>query len=151
MAVRWKLKEDKMTSQERHDALLSGKSVDRVGLYPFARGFCAKNTGISLVDFYTNAKKSFEAQLWTWQMYGHDETFKYGLAAFGAWEFGAEMQMPEGEFDQVPKPLNPPVQSEEDVAKLEMPDIANSGMTPSIMEFSKLLEKIEEMTLPFQP
>lgn len=129
-----------MTSQERHDALLSGKSIDRVGLYPFARGFCAKTTGISLVDFYTNAEKSFYAQLWTWQMYGHDETFKYGLAAFGAWEFGAEMRMPDGEFDQVPLPKNSPVQSEEDVAKLEMPDIVSSGMTPLIMEFSKLLE-----------
>jgi uroporphyrinogen decarboxylase len=96
---------------------------------------------MSLFDFYTKPQKSFEAQVWTSQMYGQDESLKYGIASFGAWEFGAEMRMPTREFDQVPMVVKHPIQSEEDALKLKIPDVTTSGMTPLIMEFCKLQEK----------
>jgi uroporphyrinogen decarboxylase len=141
MEAVWRFKEDQMTSQERHEALLAGERVDRVGLYLFARGFCAKNVGMSLSEFYSNPEKSLEAQLWTAHMYGQDESLKYGIATFGAWEFGGEMRMPTGEYDQVPVVLKAPVESDEDAKNLKLPDIAESGMTPLIVEFCKLQEK----------
>lgn len=137
----WRFKEDQMTSTERHEALLAGHHVDHVGLYLFARGFCAKNVGMSLADFYSNPEKSFEAQLWTAHMYGQDESLKYGIATFGAWEFGGEMRMPKGEYDQVPLVVKAPVDSDEDAEKLKLPNIPESGMTPLIVKFCKLQEK----------
>lgn len=90
MVSDWRYRGDAMTSRERLDALLSGKSVDHVGLFLFARGFCAKSTGIPLSEFYTDPKKSLEAQTWVSQMYGQDEPAKFGFATSAAWDFGAE-------------------------------------------------------------
>ena len=68
----WSLRTDSMTPPERMKALLSGKPDDRVGLYPFVRGFCAINAGMPMDIFYSDPA-SLEAQLWTLKMYNHDE------------------------------------------------------------------------------
>lgn len=141
MRIDWKLKGDEMSSKQRMDALLAGDPVDHVGLFLFARGFCAKNFGINLMDFYANPQKSLEAQIWTSQMYGQDENTKFGFASSAAWDFGGEVRMPAGEFDQTPIVSRYPVESEEDVTKLRMPDIKTAGMMPLQTEFSRLQEK----------
>ena len=138
MTEDWSLRPDRMTPTERMKALLSGKPVDRVGLYPFARGFCAINTGMSPETFYEDPAASLDAQLWTQKMYGHDEPLKFGGACYGAWEFGGEIRMPTSEWQQAPSVARHPVQSEEDVERLELPDVAKAGTIPRTMEFGKL-------------
>jgi uroporphyrinogen decarboxylase len=141
MGSEWKFKGDEMTSQERMNALLMRQPVDHAGLFLFARGFCAKNTGISLREFYADPEKSLEAQIWTARMYGNDENLKFGFASSAAWDFGGEIKMPSAEFDQTPMVVRYPVQSEEDVWKLEIPYVKRAGMVPLNMEFCRLQEK----------
>jgi uroporphyrinogen decarboxylase len=141
MKMSWTLKPDRMTPAERMDAFLAGRPVDHVGLYPFARGFCAKNTGNTLESFYADPAKSLEAQIWTQQMFAHDETLKFGGACYGAWEFGGEIRLPTSEFQQAPSVLRHPVQSEEDLEKLELPDAKIAGMIPWNLEFGKLQQR----------
>jgi uroporphyrinogen decarboxylase len=141
MGNEWKLKSDKMTSSERVNAFLSGEEVDHIGFYPFARGFCAKVTGETIEKFYIDPEKSFESQLWTQQMFGHEESLKFGAANFGSWEFGGEIKLPASEWQQAPSTTVYPVETEEDVDKLEIPDIKTAGMIPLNMEFSKIQEK----------
>ncbi|MBT3255761.1 MAG: hypothetical protein HN366_04770 [Deltaproteobacteria bacterium] len=131
----------RMNQGERIETLLRGQSVDHVGLYLFARGFCAKNTGISLGEFYADAEKSLEAQVWTAQMYGNDENLKFGFASSVAWDFGGEIKMPSAEFDQTPMVVRYPVQSEEEGWNLEIPHVKRAGMVPLNMEFCRLQEK----------
>lgn len=116
-----------MNLGERIETLLRGQSVDQVGLCLFARGFCAKNTGISIRAFYADPKKSLEAQIWTAQMYGNDESLKFGFASSIAWDFGGEIKMPSAEFDQTPMAVRYPVQSEEEGWKLEIPHLKRAG------------------------
>ena len=111
----------KMNPGERTRALLRGQSVDKVGLYLFARGFCANNTGLSLRGILHGPGKSLDAQIKTARMYGNDETLKFGFASSIAWDFGGEIKMPSHEFDQTPMVVRYPVQSEEDGWKLEIP------------------------------
>ena len=141
MTIDWKFKGDKMSSRERMNALLAGDPVDHIGLFLFARGFCAKNFGMTLQDYYTNPQKSLEAQVWTNQMYGQDENTKFGFASVAAWDFGGEVKMPTGEYDQAPIVTRYPAESEEAVAKLSMPDIKTAGMMPLNTEFCSLQEK----------
>ena len=141
MEENWIFKGDKMTSRERMGSLLAGKTVDHVGLFLFARGFCAKGTGISLEDFYTAPEKSLESQIWVAQMYGQDENPKFGFASSAVWDFGGEIRMPSGDFDQTPIVVRYPVGSEENISKLEMPDFKTAGMIPLNMEFCRLQEK----------
>lgn len=135
------IRQDKMTSVERIDALLRGKPIDRVPFYHFILGFCARNVGYPIATIYKDPKKSFQAQLWTLEQYGFDGGPDYGYASYGGWEFGGDIKFPSGEYEQAPSHGSFPVQSEEDVWKLELPDVKTAGFIPLAMEFSKLQDK----------
>jgi len=132
-----------MTNKERIEALLKGQPIDRVPFYPFVLGFCARNVGYPIASIYSDAKRSFEAQLWTMKQYGFDWGPIYGYASYGTWEFGGEVKMPRGEYEQAPSHKMFPVQSEEDLFRLQLPDVRNAGCIPIAMEFSQLQDKLD--------
>ena len=135
------MRRDRMTNRERIEALLKGRPLDRVPLFPFTLGFCAKNVGYPLASIYSNPEESFEAQLWTQEQYGFDWGPIYGYASYGTWEFDGEIKMPESDYEQGPAHTIFPVQSEEDVEKLKLPDIRRAGCLPLAMEFAQLQAK----------
>ena len=137
------LRQDNISKKERMEALLAGHPIDRVPLFPFLLGFCARNAGYPLSTIYRDPKKSFEAQLWTLEQYGFDWGPIYGYASYGTWEFGGEVKMPTGRYEQAPLHAMFPVQSEDDVKALELPDVKNAGCIPLAMEFSRLQEKYD--------
>ena len=135
------VRQDKMTKGERIGNLLQGKPVDRVPVFPFLLGFCAKNVGYPISTIYDNAEKSFDAQRKTFEQYGIDWGPIYGYASYGTWEFGGEVQMPTGGYQQAPAHKSFPVKEESDVEKLNLPDVRTAGCLPLAMAFSKLQEK----------
>jgi uroporphyrinogen decarboxylase len=130
-----------MDNKDRMKALLSGGRVDRVSLYPFILGFCARNVGYPLASIYRDAEKSFQAQLWTQEQYGFDWGPVYGYASYGTWEFGGEVKMPESNYEQAPAHTFFPVESEDDIDRLKLPDVRTAGCLPLAMEFSRLQAK----------
>jgi len=136
------LRQDEMTSAERMEALLKGKPIDRVPLLLFASlGFCGRNVGYSFATMYDDPEKSFQAQLWTMEQYGFQIEPNLGYASYGAWEFGGEIKLPSGEWEQAPKIVRFPVESEEDAWKLTLLDVTKAGMIPKMMQFCKILAK----------
>jgi len=131
-----------MTPRERVSALLSGQLIDRVPVFQFALGFCARNVGYPIATAYDNPERSLQAQLWTQEMYGYDSSPFYGYASYGSWEFGGQVEFPSSELQQAPTIPYYPVQSEEDVETLELPDVTKAGMLPLAMQFSKLQERL---------
>ncbi len=127
-----------MTSKERTEAVLSGRSVDRVPHFPFILGFCAKNVGHPIATIYNDAEKSFDAQMKTFEQYGVDWGPIYGYASYGTWEFGGEVEMPAGSYQQAPAHKMFPVKSEEDIDSLKLPDVKTAGCLPIAMAFSML-------------
>ncbi|HAR94775.1 MAG TPA: hypothetical protein DCR97_02255 [Deltaproteobacteria bacterium] len=138
MSGDWSLRPGGMTPRERMKALLSGRPIDRTPFYPFARSFCAIQAGMSLETFFSDPASSLEAQLWTKIMLDHDEVLKFGGGCYGAWEFGGTVKPPTSDLQQSMSVERHPVQSEEDVERLELPDIAVAGSIPRTMEFCKL-------------
>ena len=94
------MRQEQMTKKERIEAILKGKPVDHVPLYPFILGFSAKNLGYPLSTIYKDPVKSFEAQLCTQDQFGFDWGPVYGYASYGGWEFGGEVKMPEGDYEE---------------------------------------------------
>ena len=135
------MRQDRMTSKERIQAILNDQPVDHVPFYPFILGFSTKNVGYPLADIYKDPHKSFNAQLWTQEQYGFDWGPVYGYASYGGWEFGGKIKMPEGSYEQAPSHTTFPVQSEEDVAKMALPDVKKAGCIPLAMEFSRMQAK----------
>jgi len=127
-----------MPDKDRVNALISGNKIDRVPFCPFILGFCAKNVGFPLASIYNDPEKSFLAQIWTREQYGYDSDPFYGYASYGGWEFGGEINFPEGEYEQAPTLEAPPVSSENDVYRLNLPDVKTAGMLPLAMHFSQM-------------
>jgi uroporphyrinogen-III decarboxylase len=92
-------RQDTMTPPERMGAILSRRRPDRVPFIPFIFGFCARNVGYPVRAVYDDAEKSFWAQMWTAEMFGHDGGALYGYASYGGWEFGGDIKMPESEWE----------------------------------------------------
>jgi len=126
---------------DRVQELLSGRQVDRVPLYHFLLGFCARNVGYEVADMYSDPQKSYQAQAWTFEQYGIDGGPDYGYASYGGWEFGGEIKMPEGEWQQAPSHVTFPVTKPEDLDGLTLPDARTAGSLPLAMEFSKLQQQ----------
>jgi len=134
-------KKNNMTSIERVSSLLNGQTIDRVPFFPFSLGFSAKNVGYPIGSVYSDPARSFEAQLWTQQMYGHDQDPFFGSAVYGTGEFGGEVGYPTDDSIQSPRSIRYPVQSLEDIDKLRLLDLKTAGNLPKAMEFSKLQKK----------
>jgi uroporphyrinogen decarboxylase len=130
------MKQDRMTAAERIDALLKGKPVDRVGFFSFILGFCGKNVGLPVATIYSDPEKSFWAQNCTRKQYGYDSDPFYGYASYGGAEFGGEIKLPLGEYEQAPSHVRFAVESEQDLEQLALPDVETAGMLPLAMRFS---------------
>lgn len=135
-----------MTAAERMTALLAGKSIDRVSFSPFDLScgvgwFSAKNVGFPIVSIYDDPEKSFWAQVWTQEQYNHEGGPIYSYASYGAWEFGGEIKYPTREAEQAPSIIRYPVESEEDIDSLKLPDVKTAGMLPLAMQFSRMQEQ----------
>jgi uroporphyrinogen decarboxylase len=136
------LRPDTMSSVERVMALMMGKKPDRVPFNPFAFGFCARNLGYRVRDMYENPMRSLQAQLRTAEQFGAEPTAMLGYASYGAYEFGGEIRMPVSEWEGAPSIVRTPVQSDDDIEKLELPDVRTAGLVPTIMEFAKLQQSM---------
>jgi len=135
-----------MSAAERLNALLVGKTIDRVPFSPFDLScgvgwFSARNVGYPIASVYNDPEKSFWAQVWTQEQYNYDGSPIFGYASYGGWEFGGEIKYPIDEWEQAPSVIRHPVESEEDIDNLELPDVKTAGMLPLAMQFSRMQEQ----------
>ena len=114
---------------DRVSRLLKGEKVDMLPVFPLgARGFASLNAGRTVTDAYADGQKSCEAELWAHEQYGYDGYPNYAYGVSGTSEFGGEIRMPEGEFQQAPMAVRYPATTEEEVLALRMPDnLATAG------------------------
>lgn len=127
-----------MTDRERVETLLKREKPDRVPNWPyFNRGFSALYAGATVADAYNNPEVSLAAERKAAQDFGWVFFPEMAYASFGGWEFGGEIKWPDG-FSQAPSVSRFPVETEEDVWNLKMPDVKSAGIVPLHIEFHKL-------------
>ena len=64
------LRQDRMSSKERMDALFSDQKPDRVPIMAWGSPFGALHAGYSVTEAFEDPEKTFNASLWTWELYG---------------------------------------------------------------------------------
>ena len=130
---------------QRMEAIINGEQPDQVPFFPLhISGFAAQNVGYSLASMYKEPEKSFCAQVWTIEQYDYECIPMYNYACYGAWEFGGELKFPTSQYDQAPTIIRYPVETEEDIERLEhygLPAVTVRGSVPLNIEFSKLQEQ----------
>ena len=117
--------------------------MDRIPVYAFAHGFCGKHAGLRLSEVYSSLQKIFTAITDVSEKFGWQDLPIICYAAAGAWEFGGDVKMPEGDFDQAPKVIRRPVTDPEDIDLLTVPDVDTAGIYPMAMEISKMQAEVE--------
>ena len=138
-----------MTERERIEVLLNRKKPDRVPVWPFApHGFAAVYSNLPLVEAYTNPEANYYSQRQTSHDFGWVFFPWTGYASMGAWEFGGEIRMPTGEYDQAPMVIRYPIEKDEDVYNLKWPG-PDSGFYPIARRFNELAKKEKLDNEPF--
>lgn len=134
------LKQDRMSRQERLQALYNYEKPDRVPIMECGSTFCMVNAGYKVADLYSHPRKAFNALMWTCEQYGWEPEphLTSAHAVLGSWGFGARVQVPDSAYSQGLKVVETAVKTEDDVWNLKMPNPRTSPPVPMRMEFSKL-------------
>ena len=135
------LRQDRMSSEERMDALFKYEKPDRVPIMAWGAPFGTYNAGYSVTDAYDNPEKAFNSSLWTWEFYGWEPVgLSFGPILNGAMDFGGEVRSPKGEFEGADITKSHPVKNEDDLLNLKMPDTRTAGRISLCLEFARLQE-----------
>jgi len=132
---------DDMTSRERMEALYNYRKPDRVpiGMQYLSIGFNTVKTGATITEAYADPEKSFHAFLRVVEEYGWDQILQcFRHTVNGADDFGGEVRLPKGEYEGALVVTSYPVENEEDVDKLELPDPIAAGGIPEALQFAEL-------------
>ncbi len=130
-----------MTDRERVEALLGRQKPDRVPIWPGAcNGFAITYNNLSIRQAYTDPEAAYYSLRKTCRDFGWVFVPWMSYGSFGAWEFGGEVRMPEGEYDQAPMVIRHPIERDEDVYNLKWPG-ADSGFYPIAKKYSDLARK----------
>jgi len=130
-----------MTDRERIEALISRRKPDRVPVWPGpCNGFAVTYNNLPLAAAYTDPEATYRSLRKTCFDFGWLFLPWMAYASMGAWEFGGEVRMPSGEFDQAPVIIRHPVEEEEDVYNLKWPG-PESGFYPTARKFAELARR----------
>ena len=126
-----------MSEPERLEALLNRQRPDRVGVWPIPIGLTVVNSGYAIADVYTDPKICIDTQIWANEQYGWVPIILVPgpLLCWPALEFGGEIKWPQGDLSQAPTVARHPVQSDEDILSLRIPDnLEQAGTIPICLE-----------------
>jgi len=138
-----------MTERVRIEALLNRQKPDRVPIWPFMpNGFAVRYNNLSIVDAYTNPEGLYHSLRKAARDFGWVFVPRMSYAAMGAWEFGGEVRMPTGEYDQAPVVTRHPLQKEEDIHNLKWPG-PDSGFYPMVRRFLEIARQERLDNEPF--
>jgi len=133
------MRQDRMTHEERLDALLNYQKPDRIPIFGMASTFYMINCGYTLTELQTDPRKAFNAMRWSCEQYNWQPQWEHvAHTVLGSWDFGAKMIMPDSPYAMTIAVDTPPVKTEDDVWNLKMPDPKTAGAIPKRMEFCRL-------------
>jgi uroporphyrinogen decarboxylase len=139
-----------MTNGQRVEALLNRRKPDRVPLWPFfdMTGFAAVYHNHPIQDAYKDSQLSLEMQRKVCRDFGW--ICSPFFPVFGVTDFGGERRLPTSEFSQAPSTIRYPIESEEDVDKLKLPDLNQSVAIAREREFYNLCAQNRPDNQPFK-
>jgi len=140
-----------MTDAQRINALLDNQKPDRVPVWHFAyAGFAMLEKGYTIAQIFLEPEKALEAERLASRKYRWVSNPTIGYAAYGSWEFGGQLKLPTGEYDQAPSVIRYPVETEGDAWSLKLPDIEKAGIIPGRIMFQENVLREKPENEPFQ-
>lgn len=125
-----------MTSLQRILTTCEHKEPDRVPFFIPATLRGAKERGVSIKDFFSNAENVVETQLRLLNRYQHDCVLNFFYAAIEVEAWGMEVLFFE---DGPPNAAKPFITKPEDIKRLKSPKIAASGCLTKVLKATEML------------
>lgn len=127
-----------MTERERIKALLARRKPDRVPIWSeTCNGFAVIYNNLPIGRAYTDPEAAYLSLRKTCLDFGWVFVPRMGYGSIGAWEFGGEVRMPYGEYDQAPVVTRHPIAKDEDVYDLKWPG-PDAGFYPTARKYTEL-------------
>lgn len=135
---------------ERIQALLRRERPDRVPIWPFfdMTGFAAVYHDRPIADAYRDPRTSLKMQRKVCGDFGW--ICSPFFPAFGATDFGGERKLPDSEFSQAPSTIRFPIECEEDIDRIKIPDIPKCKGILKENEFQSLVVEEKFENEPFR-
>lgn len=135
---------------ERIRTLLRREKPDRVPIWPFfdMTGFSAVYHNRSIADAYRDPETSLTMQRKVCEDFGWISSPFF--PAIDADDFGGERKLPESGYSQSPSITRFPIESEEDIDKINIPDISKTAGILKATEFYRLAIKNKFENEPFK-
>lgn len=121
--------------------LFKGDKIDRIPIIPSASLYAGNLAGIAPKEFFSDHKKSFEVQKLAAEMFGYDENPGFNLPGYIAWDFGGELHISNKSPIMEPKIIKYPVNNEEDLNNLSLPDLDKAPGFQNRLNFHRLLRE----------
>ena len=134
-----------MNSMQRVLTTLSHREPDRVPYFNLLASYGAKDLGISVRDYFSNAKNVIAGQLSMQKKYGHDCFYAFFYAAIEAEAFGADVVF----YESAPPNCGaPPIRNSEQVLKLEPPLIKDRAPLLKVLQTIEGLREMAKGEIP---
>lgn len=137
-----------MDPMARFNAIIRGEKIDRVPVFPFALGHCAHVMGYPVFgDFYSKPDVQVKCQMGARELYGWDQpTIAFNPGYYCA-DWGGEIEYPYRPKQGAISCKKAPVQTPEDLDKLEVPDPAKVPTMQKFLETAKLAISLKQTPL----
>jgi uroporphyrinogen decarboxylase len=129
---------DEMTSMERVLTALSFKEPDRVPLLHLLTVYGAKESHVSIKEYFSKPELVAHTQLSMQQKYGHDCLYPFYYASLELEAWGSESIF----FNNAPPNSGRPIIDEfDDILSLKAPDVLESSGMGMVLETTKVLKE----------
>lgn len=139
------MSEPEMTPMQRVLTTLGHEEPDRVPLFLLLTTHGAKETGLSIKDYFSKAENVVEAQLRMREKYGNDCLFGFFYAAAEIQAWGGEVIFKE---DGPPNSGEPFIKSLKQINTLKPPVIAESPVLQEVLKTIRLLNEKSAGAVP---
>jgi len=145
MSFDW-LKE--MSPMDRFNAMIRGEKVDRVPVFPLALGHCAHVMGYpTFGDLYSKPEVQVKCQIAARELYGWDQpTFAFNPGYYCA-DWGGDIEYPYRPKQGAISCKRAPVQTPEDLEKLQIPDPSKVPTMRTFLDTAKLAISFKQKPL----
>lgn len=132
---------EEMTLDERSEKFYSGEKIDRVPFMTFGSTYAGRLCGLSSEEYFLDVKKNYNAQKWTFDMFGSDEGPGFNFPEAAVLNLGGKMRFNRDKNMMFPISERP-IKNEEDAWSYILPDVENMTALKKEIEFYKYTESL---------
>lgn len=125
------------TKISRIGMLKQGKCPDRVPISLSLSSYAPKMLEISAKEFYLNPETAFEANAWLSEIFPADSEIGYTVPDSICMDFGGEVYFGDSPLE-CPKSIRLPIETEEELLKLKVPDPYTAPGASREFEYAKI-------------